>query len=146
MATKISEKTKQFVKERAKNCCEYCACLFDFANQFFSVEHIIPKSKGGINSRSNLAYACQCCNGHKYNKTKGLDPVNNKMVALYNPRQDKWQEHFNWSEDFLFVEGISPAGRATVVTLNLNRNSLVNLRTVLFTFGEHPPKHFLKNQ
>jgi len=68
------------------------------------------------------------------------------MVALYNPRKDKWQEHFNWSEDFLFVEGISPTGRATVVTLDLNRNSLVNLRAVLFAFGEHPPKHFLEKK
>lgn len=145
MATRIKEKTKQLVKKRAKNCCEYCACLFDFANQFFSVEHIIPKSKKGTDNPSNLAFACQCCNGHKYNKIKGLDPINRQIVALYNPRKDKWQEHFNWSEDFLLIEGISPTGRATVVTLDLNRKSLVNLRNVLFAFGEHPPKHFLIN-
>jgi len=143
MAFKINEETKRFVKERAKYCCEYCGCPYDFANQFFSIEHILPKSKEGTDKRSNLAYACQCCNGHKYNKIVGLDPVNNQIVSLYNPRKDKWKEHFNWSEDYLSVEGVSPIGRATVETLHLNRENLVNLRAALFAFGEHPPKHFL---
>ncbi len=140
---KITNSTKRFVKERANQCCEYCACPFDFANQFFSVEHIIPKSKKGTDHRENLAYACQCCNGHKYNKIVGLDPVNQKIVALYNPRKDKWREHFNWTDDFLKIEGTSSTGRATIDLLNLNRDNLVNLRIVLFAFGEHPPKHFL---
>ena len=143
MTAKINKETKKFVKERANNCCEYCGCPYDFANQFFSVEHILPKSKSGTNNRSNLAYACQCCNGHEYNKVEGFDPINQQIVALYNPRKDSWKKHFNWSEDFLLIEGISPIGRATVETLNLNRETLVNLRGVLFAFGEHPPKHFL---
>jgi 5-methylcytosine-specific restriction endonuclease McrA len=95
MSSKLNEQTKKIIKERAKHCCEYCACPYDFANQFFSIEHIIPKSKKGTNNLQNLAYACQCCNGHKYNKTKGLDPINHKMTSLFNPRQDKWQEHSN---------------------------------------------------
>ncbi len=143
MAKKISEKTKIQVKNRAKHLCEYCCCPFAFANQFFSVEHIIPKSKQGTNQLENLAYACQCCNGHKYNKTEGLDPVNQKLVSLFHPRKDNWADHFSWSDDFLFIEGLSPIGRATIDTLDLNRESLVNLRAILFAFGEHPPKHLL---
>lgn len=141
----ISKKEKLFVRNRAKNCCEYCACPYDFANQFFSIEHIIPKSKDGSDELNNLAFSCQCCNGHKYNITEGIDPINGELAPIFDPRKDKWQDNFRWSEDFLLIQGISAIGRVTVNTLDLNRENLVNLRAVLFAFGEHPPKHFQFN-
>jgi hypothetical protein len=35
--------------------------------------------------------------------------------------------------------GLTPTGRATVETLKLNREGLINLRRVLYVMGEHPP-------
>jgi len=44
-----------------------------------------------------------------------------------------------WNEDFTLIIGLTPTGRATVETLQLNREGLVNLRRLLYAMGEHPP-------
>ncbi|MFP4009276.1 MAG: HNH endonuclease [Spirulinaceae cyanobacterium] len=137
--TEPSSSLKQTVRERAQGCCEYCWSQEKFATQSFSIEHIYPLSKGGQTSLENLALACQGCNNYKYNKTQGKDPVNQELVSLYHPRQQQWQEHFAWNEDYTLIVGLSPTGRTTVTELRLNRAGLVNLRQILYTMGEHPP-------
>ncbi|WP_071191053.1 HNH endonuclease signature motif containing protein [Trichormus sp. NMC-1] len=136
---RVTSQQKKAVAERAKGCCEYCRSQARFAIQPFSIEHIIPKSQGGKTSLDNLAFSCQGCNNHKYNKTEGIDPVGGNIVSLYHPRQQKWNEHFSWNEDFSLVIGLTPTGRAMVETLQLNREGVVNLRLVLYGIGEHPP-------
>jgi 5-methylcytosine-specific restriction endonuclease McrA len=137
---RVTARQRQIVAERARHCCEYCRSQVRFATQLFSVEHIQPRSRGGKTTLDNLALACQGCNGHKYTKTEGNDPVTAEMVPLYNPRQQHWDDHFRWNEDFSLIVGISPVGRATVEILKLNRENLINLRQVLYAMGEHPPK------
>jgi hypothetical protein len=107
--------------------------------QAFSVEHIDPRSRAGATVTDNLAYACQGCNNHKYNRTHGTDPVTGETVPLFHPRQQRWREHFAWTPDGTMIVGLSPTGRATVDLLRLNREGLVNLRRLLFVAGEHPP-------
>ena len=136
---KLTPQIKQQVRLRAKNCCEYCYSQEKFATHSFSVEHIKPLSKGGNNNLDNLALSCQGCNNHKYNKTEGKDTVSGAIISLYNPRHQNWQEHFNWNQDYTLIIGLTPTGRATVEVLRLNRESLVNLRRILYTMGEHPP-------
>ena len=135
----VTARQKQAVAQRAGNCCEYCKSQVRFAMQSFSVEHIVPLSKGGGNTMKNLALACQGCNNHKYNKTEALDPISYKIVSLYHPRQHIWQEHYVWNDDFTLIIGITSVGRATVEALQLNRENLVNLRQILYQAGEHPP-------
>jgi hypothetical protein len=89
--------------------------------------------------RWNLALSCQGCNNHKYDKMEARDPVGRRLVPIYHPRQQPWQEHFVWNEDFSLILGITPVGRATVLALHLNRPGLVALRRVLVSLGEHPP-------
>jgi hypothetical protein len=130
---------KNKVVERAQGSCEYCRNQARFATQSFSIEHIIPQSKGGQNALDNLALACQGCNNHKYNKTEVIDPITGEIAPLYNPRQQKWPDHFTWNEDFSLIIGMTTIGRVTVETLRLNRAGLVNLRRVLYMASEHPP-------
>jgi hypothetical protein len=130
---------KEQVLLRAWGCCEYCRSQLRFAMQPFSVEHIEPLSRQGETELENLALACQGCNGHKYAKTEGFDPVLGQMVPLYHPRKQRWSEHFAWNDGCTHIIGLTPTGRATVETLHLNRPGLVNLRRVLFLAGEHPP-------
>jgi hypothetical protein len=125
--------------ERAGACCEYCQSQARFATQPFSVEHIVPLSRGGKTALDNLALACQGCNNHKYTKVEEIDPITGDLVPLYHPRQQEWQEHFSWSLDYTQVIGLTPTGRATVQALQLNREGLVNLRKMLYQAGEHPP-------
>ena len=136
---RITTQQRRTVVERAQGYCEYCLCQVDFATQSFSVEHILPVNHGGANTPENLALACQGCNSHKYTKRENADPVGGSTVPLYHPRQQKWQDHFRWSEDFTIIIGVTPTGRATVEALKMNRPGVVNLRRVLYVLGEHPP-------
>jgi len=50
-----------------------------------------------------------------------------------------WEAHYTWNDDFTFMLGLTPTGRATIVAFQLNRRGLVNWRRVLYGIGEHPP-------
>lgn len=136
----ISVDKQRTVIERAEARCEYCQSLADYATETFAVEHIIPMSRGGAGELDNLALSCSGCNGHKYNKTEAPDPSDGKIVLLFNPRREKWQTHFCWSEDYIRILGLTPTGRATVETLHLNRPGLMNMRQLFYFIGKHPPK------
>ena len=137
---RITRAIRQAVVDRAEGCCEYCWSQAQYATQSFSVDHIVPRIKGGTNTSDNLALACQGCNNYKYNKTEGSDSLNDERVPIYNPRLHRWHEHFVWSADFMFILGVTSIGRATVETLKLNRVDVVNLRHILYRSGEHPPR------
>ncbi|MCP4660505.1 MAG: HNH endonuclease [bacterium] len=130
---------RRVVAERAAWCCEYCRSQARFCPDPFVVEHVVPRSGGGSDELSNLAFACQGCNGHKYTSVEATDPLDGGVVALFHPRRDDWAEHFTWSLDCLRVVGVTPRGRATVEKLRLNRVELINLRRVLRAQREHPP-------
>jgi len=132
-------KQKQTVIQRAQACCEYCISQAKFSPDPFSIEHIIPKSKGGSDKLDNLALSCQGCNNRKYNHTEAIDPVTGSLVPLYHPRLQDWAEHFIWSENFTWMIGLTPSGRATIERLDLNREGIVNLREVLSLTSRHPP-------
>ncbi len=136
----MSVKTlRQFIFKRAKGCCEYCKMQAKYSPDSFCLEHIIPKNKNGETTESNLALSCSGCNGHKYNKTEGYDKISGKNVPLFHPRKQDWNSHFAWNEDFTEIIGITSTGRATAETLDMNRESLINIRKVLVTLNEHPP-------
>jgi 5-methylcytosine-specific restriction endonuclease McrA len=140
MADRVTAKMRRAVAERARGYCEYCRCPDCFSPQPFSIDHTLPKSRGGRTEFKNLALICQGCNNHKYDKIEGLDPKSQARVNLYNPRQAAWDEHFTWSADFRQVVGITATGRATIEALQLNRDRVLNLRRVLLVTGDHPPK------
>jgi len=135
----ISASIKKKVAKRANALCEYCKCPKKYAPGPFDIEHTVPLSKGGSSSLDNLAYACNGCNGIKYNKIYAIDPADGKSVRLYNPRKNDWSDHFMWSDTGLLVIGITSIGRATVNLLELNREELLNIRSILHLIGEHPP-------
>ncbi len=140
---RVSEELRDRVARRASDRCEYCLSPARYATQRFSVEHVLPRARGGESTFENLALACQGCNNHKYNRVDALDPVSDQRAPLYSPRRDRWSDHFAWSADALLIIGLTPTGRATVATLALNRTGVVNLRRLLVAAGEHPPEDLL---
>jgi HNH endonuclease len=136
----MSSKLKIFVFERAKGFCEYCKSPANISSQPFVIEHIIPKSKGGLNDVENLALSCQGCNNHKFTKLSAIDFLSNQEVSIFNPRLEIWENHFSWSDDVLEIIGLTAIGRASVEAMKLNRNELKNLRELLFFVGKHPPQ------
>jgi 5-methylcytosine-specific restriction endonuclease McrA len=139
MSDAPSRRQRRQVEKRAAGYCEYCRSAAKYAVQSFECEHIIPLSQGGKTDLANLAFACGGCNRCKSTKTKGKDPDSGEIAPLYNPRQQRWSDHFAWSEDFTLIVGLTATGRATVKTLRLNRAGLVNLRRVLIIASKHPP-------
>ena len=141
MSKRLSKaELRRLVFARARGCCEYCGSPARYTTHSFALEHIIPKHRGGKTVPENLALSCQGCNNHKHIKVKARDPVTRQLVALFHPRQHRWAEHLAWSDDYLEILGLTPTGRATIEALQLNREEVANLRRILITVGEHPPK------
>lgn len=134
----ITGKKRAIVKERARDCCEYCLAQAKFSHDPFSVEHIIPLAKGGADDLENLAWSCLGCNNYKFTAIEAPDMVTGQLVKIFNPRKEAWVDHFSWNEDNSQIIGRTPIGRATVNRLQLNRPGLVNLRILLASAGYHP--------
>jgi hypothetical protein len=135
---RIRDALKRSIRDRARNCCEYCHSQEDFSPSTFSIEHIVPQSNGGTNEETNLALSCQECNNRKFTATKAYDPLSGEMVPLFHPRGMSWSDHFAWNADYTLILGLTPTGRATIEKLALNRGNVVNLRRVLRLAGVHP--------
>jgi hypothetical protein len=135
----LSDRRREQVRERAGQRCEYCRCPDSHSTASFVVDHIRPRSRGGRSDLDNLAFACTGCNQPKHDHITASDPETGESAPLYNPRRDRWAEHFAWWGDSSEVRGLTPTGRATVTLLELNRSGVVNLRRALVTFGLHPP-------
>lgn len=103
----------------------------------FHIEHITPKVAGGSNDPDNLALACPGCNLAKADRTAATDPDTGGRVPLFNPRADRWGDHFAW--DDRRVVGLTPVGRATVAALNMNHARRVMIRRAEEWLGLFPP-------
>jgi hypothetical protein len=104
------------------------------------IEHLIPVVAGGSDDEENLWLGCSLCNGFKGVQTEARDPETRRIVRLYNPRRQRWSEHFDWSADGTRIVGKSSCGRATVVALQLNNAIAVTVRQAWVSAGWHPPK------
>jgi HNH endonuclease len=144
MALKISKHLQDLIRERAKQLCEYCHTNERWQYIPFTVDHVLPLDKGGSSTLDNLALACFHCNRHKSNKTNVVDALTNEEIPLFNPRVEKWREHFSWSEDFLSIVPLTDTGRVTVSLLDLNRERLKLIRYEDSLVGRHPPVEDMK--
>jgi hypothetical protein len=100
------------------------------------IEHIDPS--GGDDS-DNLCLACSSCNLSKSVATTALDFLTGTEVALFNPRIQYWQDHFEWIDNGLRILGKTPIGRATISRLKMNQPRLVRARRNWIVSGTHPP-------
>lgn len=100
------------------------------------VEHIEPT---GGDHADNLCLSCANCNLSKAKATSALDPVSQAIVPLFNPRKQKWKDHFKWIENGVRLVGTSDCGRATVERLKMNIERIVTARSVWVMAGKHPP-------
>lgn len=131
----VPNRIKQRVRQRARLLCEYCHTSEQWQYVPFTVDHVIPLAEGGQTTLDNLALACFHCNRRKSDLVTAVDPQTNEVVPLFNPRRDKWREHFVWSADGLTVVALTAVGRATVAQLALNR-----IRADDVLVRRHPPK------
>lgn len=57
--------TKQNIIRRDQRTCQYCGRT----ESFMTVDHVVPKSQGGLDTWENLVCACSTCNNRKGNRT-----------------------------------------------------------------------------
>jgi HNH endonuclease len=122
--------TRRIVRSRAGEQCEYCYSMQDDEPFLpFHIEHIIPKQHGGTDDPSNLALACWHCNSHKGPNLTAIDPASSQVVSLFNPRLERWYDHF--SREGARIVGLTPEGRATARLLAMNTLPRLELRAAL---------------
>tara|TARA_R110000824_G_scaffold99248_6_gene236490 strand:- start:74 stop:598 length:525 start_codon:yes stop_codon:yes gene_type:complete len=66
---------------RDQNQCQYCSKELKIAA--LTLDHVIPRSKGGQNTWSNLVTACKKCNQRKGNRT----PLEANMKLIIKPKR-----------------------------------------------------------
>ena len=50
---------------RDRNTCQYCGVILPSAE--LTLDHVVPRSRGGLSTWENLVAACHACNRHKGN-------------------------------------------------------------------------------
>lgn len=90
--------SKSMIYKRDDNKCQYCG-----STRNLTIDHIIPKSKGGQDTWENLVVACCSCNtkkGDKLLEQTGMKLINvpkrgyNKIViALNKSNVDEWKTY-----------------------------------------------------
>lgn len=106
------------VRRRARGRCEYCRTPFRYDFVPAEIDHVIAGQHGGEAVLDNLAMACAHCNSHKGPNIAGIDPKTRKLTRLFNPRTDRWDEHFMWFG--ATAVGRTPEGRTTINVLGMN--------------------------
>jgi hypothetical protein len=128
------------IRQRANGLCEYCHTSEQWQYVRFTIDRVIPAVKGGTDNLDNLALACFHCNRRKSDRITAFDPESGEEVPLFNPRKNAWKDHFIWSDDGIQIIGVTAFGRATISTLDLNRNRVLNIRRADKMIGRHPPE------
>ena len=88
--TKLRE--KEGIKVKSNGKCYYCALTLRKA--FTSIDHVIPKSRGGTDEETNLVLSCRNCNLEKADRT---DDEYKLQLAIYrNGGPDFTGEQLEW--------------------------------------------------
>ena len=74
---------RQNIVWRDNSQCQYCANYFPLDK--LTMDHVIPKSRGGKNTWDNLVAACKKCNQQKGSRT----PKESGMIPLKKPIRPK---------------------------------------------------------
>lgn len=76
---------------RDKNTCQYCGKKHQKTD--LNLDHVIPKSQGGVSSWENVVTSCIDCNRRKGGKT----PKQARMKLIKKPVRPNWSASFNFS-------------------------------------------------
>lgn len=76
--------SRRNIFERDKNTCQYCAKKL--AKTELTIDHVIPRSKGGRDTWANLVLACVRCNVKKGDRS----PRQANMPLIKKPIKPNW--------------------------------------------------------
>lgn len=125
----MNDELRQLVWDRAASTCEYCRVPQLFDPLPFGIDHIRPQYHHGPTLPDNLCLSCFQDNTFKAVNVAGYDPLNGALTALFHPRRDVWDEHFEVAAGR--IVGKSARGRTTVDVLRMNLPDRVEHRRLL---------------
>jgi len=76
--------TRRTVLARDNYLCQYCGDIPP--RQQLTIDHVLPRSRGGKTTWENVVVACQKCNGRKGNRT----PEEARMTLLSTPKRPRY--------------------------------------------------------
>ena len=135
----IPKELRRRVSRQARYRCGYCRSSEDAMGLSMEIDHLIPQALGGPTVEQNLWLACSACNAFKGHRISARDPETDRVVRLFNPREQRWDEHFAWADSGIRIVGKTAIGRATLTALRLNRTLLIRARRSWVKAGLHPP-------
>ncbi|MBM3970829.1 MAG: HNH endonuclease [Planctomycetes bacterium] len=128
---------REQVRQRAKDCCEYCQMPQSCTRLPHEADHIRAQKHKSPTKLTNMCWACALCNGHKGSDASAYIPDTDELVRLFNPRVDEWHDHFEW--DGPELHGKTGIAQATIELLKINSETRVSHRRMLIEVGEFPP-------
>ena len=131
-----SEAVRKLVQSRALDRCEYCLLGLSDTGLPHEIDHVISRKHGGAGDPGNLAFACYLCNRYKGSDIASLHPATGELVRLYDPRKDRWEEHFRIVGPI--IEPLTSIGATTVQLLRLNVTDRVVERQLLQSLKRYP--------
>ncbi len=137
MSVRPAAHLRRKVIARAGSRCEYCLIHQDDSISSHQVDHVIADKHGGLTSLENLALSCMTCNLRKSSDLASIDPESGVIVALFNPRTQNWQDHFEING--VSIDGVTAEGRTTAHFLQLNSPERLAERIELAAAGRFPP-------
>ena len=137
--TAISVLVRRRLAEQAHNRCGYCQTSEEITGIALVVDHLIPEALGGTSEEENLWLACGPCNLYKSDRIAARDPVTAAWIPLFDPRRQRWSDHFAWSPAGDEIAGHTPTATVTIQLLRLNRPLVVRARRAWVAAGWHPP-------
>lgn len=86
--------TRALILKRDNHTCQYC----DYTGPKLTIDHILPKSRGGQDTWQNLVASCYDCNNCKDNRTPeewaaALKKVFNKETTNVSPLPFSWNSY-----------------------------------------------------
>jgi hypothetical protein len=101
------------------------------------MEHIIAEKHRGESVAENLALACPYCNRFKGSDIGSVDPETGLLTPFFNPRTQRWQEHFRFDNGA--IHPLTAEGRVTAAILQLNLPERIEERRRQFQTGIYQP-------
>ena len=142
MTSYISADLRRQVQMRANDLCEYCLIHEDDTVFGCQVDHIVSEKHQGETEADNLCYACAICNRSKGTDIGSIAPSTGDYVRFYNPRTDRWGDHFDLNEAQIVPK--TTIGEATAKTLGFSGSERIQEREALRSVGRYPPAEAAK--
>jgi hypothetical protein len=134
--TYVSADLRRQLVARAGGMCEYCLMAEEDTFYGCEVDHVISEKHGGPTEAENLAYACVFCNRAKGTDIGSVVPGGNVFVRFFNPRTDRWADHFVLVGSR--IEGKTDIGVVTARILEFNNGERILERETLAAVNRYP--------